>query len=222
MTAPTVTPVRTIRARAKRCGYHLTVLGDTAELFDEWVHVERERVPSYSRSLQGCADWLAEQLKALGHRPGPARKLSPPPWRHRLDQYTAHLDAAQASPETIATRVGHLASFAHRHPDGPMTVTHDHLAAWVGGRTRKPRSACSIRALMRAFFGWLTLHHHRVDNPAAHLPPIRLPRSRPRPCPDAGGTGRLRPGDGPPYPAGNPRDGGDGSTSRRGVAAPNQ
>ncbi|WP_205634942.1 tyrosine-type recombinase/integrase [Mycolicibacterium elephantis] len=94
------------------------------------------------------------------------------------------LDAAQQSSETIRTRVGHLVTFAHHHPDGPMTVTHDQLAAWVGDRTRKPRTAYSIRASMRSFFKFLAADGHRADDPAATLPPIRLPRSRPRPAPD--------------------------------------
>lgn len=175
-----MTAVRTIRDRAHRCGYRLVICDGTAEVFSGYEAV----LPSWSGQLDSCGDWLADQLKELGRKPGPARAEVPEPWRCWLDRYTAELDAAQASPETIATRVGHIVTFARHHPDGPLTITHDQLAAWVGDRGRKPRTAYSIRASMRSFFGFLARHRHRPDDPAATLPPIRLPRSRPRPASD--------------------------------------
>lgn len=74
-TNPGTTQIGAIRDRARLCGYALTVVGDTAELFDVWLHVEPERVPSYSGSLQGCADWLDRCLKQLGERPEPSQSV---------------------------------------------------------------------------------------------------------------------------------------------------
>lgn len=177
-----MTAIRTIRDRAARCGYRLVVVESTAELFTTAEPV----IPSWSGPVEACGVWLAGQLKALGRRPGPQPTPPPPSWGPWIDRYRQHLDAAQASPDTIATRVGHVVAFARQHPaSDPLTVGHDQLVAWVGDRTRKPRSAYSIRASLRGFFRWLALHGHRPDDPAAALPPIRLPRSRPRPCPDA-------------------------------------
>ncbi|SHT46275.1 Uncharacterised protein [Mycobacteroides abscessus subsp. abscessus] len=49
---------RGLASLAERAGFDLRVYRDTAELFTAWVPV----VPSYSGSVAGCWDWLADRL----------------------------------------------------------------------------------------------------------------------------------------------------------------
>lgn len=170
--------VRTNRARAKRLGLKVVQRGDVLQ-----VRAADSGLLLVSGSADTIAAWLAE--RAVHRPPGPAPAEPPPAWRPWLDLFVAEQNAAHRSPNSIRTRLQHLIAFADAHPgETPLTVTREQLREWVGDRTRKPRTAHSIRSTMRVFFGMMYELEHRRDNPAGKLPSISLPRSLPRPCPD--------------------------------------
>ncbi|CCK64830.1 tyrosine-type recombinase/integrase [Mycobacterium canetti] len=170
--------VRTNRARAKRLGLRVAQRGTILEVWADGADS-----PLVAGSVEAISAWLSE--RAVHRPPGLAPAEAPPAWRPWLDLFVAEQNAAHRSPNSIRTRLQHLIAFAYAHPDEtPLTITRDQLREWVGDRTRKPRTAHSIRSTMRVFFGILYDLDHRRDNPARTLPPISLPRSLPRPCPD--------------------------------------
>ncbi|WP_190242394.1 MULTISPECIES: tyrosine-type recombinase/integrase [Rhodococcus] len=118
-------------------------------------------------------------------RPGPAPDPIPPHWARWIEVFVAEQRAAQRSGESVRTRIHHLRKFAGEHPRvSPLEVTRDHLIAYMAGQDWTPHTAHSVRSTFRVFFRTLRDLEHRSDDPARTLPQVRLPRSRPRPCPD--------------------------------------
>lgn len=102
-----------------------------------------------------------------------------------MELFASEQRAAKRSPNTIATRVGHLRAFALAHPrSDPLTVTRDTLVGYLGNNDWTPRTTHSVRSSLRVFFRLLCDLEHRRDDPARTLPPVKLPRALPRPCPD--------------------------------------
>lgn len=90
------------------------------------------------------------------------------------------------SPATIRTRREWLNVIAAQAGDrAPATITTNDLLQIMGARdTATPATLHGIRDAARSFTHWAQLAGIRVDDPGGLLPPVRLPRRRPRPCPD--------------------------------------
>lgn len=117
--------------------------------------------------------------------PGPAPTALPARWVRWVELFASEQHAAKRSTGTIATRVGHLRAFALAHPrSSPLTVTRDQLVHYLGNNDWTPRTTHSVRSTLRVFFRLLYELEHRRDDPARTLPPVKLPRALPRPCPD--------------------------------------
>lgn len=108
--------------------------------------------------------------------------------------------AAHRPHTTIKLRGYQLRRFARGHADRqPWRLTLADLADWLGGHDWSAETRRSYRASLRTFYGWAELAGHVERSPAALLPAIRPPRSRPRPAPEealrqalAAGTDRER------------------------------
>lgn len=182
MTAPEIDvkhKIRTVRARAKRLGFRLVVRGESMSVWD------KEQVVRLG-DIDTVGVWIADQVIPHYRAPGPQPEAPPASWAPWLDLFVDELTAARRSPDTIAKRTEHLVTFARAHPrTSPLSASRDQLIAWLGTPHWQPRTAHGVRSSLRVFFRFMHEREHRRDNPAATLPTISLPRSLPRPCPDA-------------------------------------
>lgn len=104
-------------------------------------------------------------------------------WGGDMARWLDHLRAGKASPGTIKLREYQLRRFASAHPSlGPLDVTLEHLAAWVGNADWSPSTVRSMRSALRSFFGWMQLTDRRADDPTRHLPRVRVTPGKPRPA----------------------------------------
>jgi integrase len=88
-------------------------------------------------------------------------------------------------PRTVEQRrfqLGHLAEANLRR--SPWSVRPDDLLAWLDAQDWQPETRKSYRAALRSFYGWAHGAGHVRRNPAADLPPVRVPRGEPRPVPE--------------------------------------
>lgn len=93
--------------------------------------------------------------------------------------------AAHRPHSTIKLRGYQLRRVATEHPGrGPWDLQLDDLATWLGAHDWKAETRRSYRASLRTFYAWAVLAGHLQHSPAALLPAIRPPRSRPRPAPE--------------------------------------
>lgn len=100
---------------------------------------------------------------------------------HLIDAYRVRLTAAAKSPQTVSLRCWQLRRLAEHHT--LSTTTTAQLAAYLAGQPWSPATLYSVRATLRDFYRWA--HHSRLvrTDPAAALPPIKVPRREPRPAP---------------------------------------
>jgi site-specific recombinase XerD len=165
------------RKNAQRLGLTFAQRGDEYALYDGDQAV-------FCGDLTAVEEWL---LPRVTHKPpGPAAAAAPNAWAPCLELFTDELQAARQRPQTVRLRKAQLVTFARRHPGSdPLTVTRDDLARYIGTRSWSPHTAHSVRAAFRVFFGFLHDHGHRDDDPSHKLPAVKVPRSKPRPCPDS-------------------------------------
>lgn len=92
---------------------------------------------------------------------------------------------AGATPETtIALRVYYVLRLVN---DTGMEVPDlgvDDLAHWLGSHGWSPNTRKSARSALRCLYGWLLVTGKLRTSPAHLLPPVRVPRGRPRPTPE--------------------------------------
>jgi len=96
-------------------------------------------------------------------------------------RFTDYLRSSATSPATIRLRVHYLERLAGVAP--LSTITAAQLADWFAGHDWAPETKKSARAAFVAFYRWCRLAGVRDDDPAALLPPVRVPRALPRPAP---------------------------------------
>ncbi|CQD21572.1 phage integrase [Mycolicibacterium conceptionense] len=169
--------LRNLRAQARRRGWRVV---KTGELVDIWG--SDEVIPVISGGLPFVADWLAARMER--QQSGPASLAAPEQWRPLLDCYRDELKAAHRTPQTIATRLSHVTTFARWVNVAPADVTRTHLIEYIGRPDRAATTAHGIRASLRDFYAFAIARDACPCDPASDLPAIRQARSRPRPCPD--------------------------------------
>jgi site-specific recombinase XerD len=104
-----------------------------------------------------------------------------------LIAWTNWMRAADLSPQTVELRlwqIRHVAVKMARSGTALMSADLEHLVTFLASEPWKPNTRRAYRASLRAFFAWLQLAGQRVDNPAALLPPVKVPRAVPRPAPE--------------------------------------
>ncbi|MDE9365485.1 tyrosine-type recombinase/integrase [Luteipulveratus sp. YIM 133132] len=97
--------------------------------------------------------------------------------------WVTFLLAGGAPATTVQLRRYYVGRLSDAHPD-LLAVTVDDLAAWLGSQTWAPNTMKSARSALRSFYGWARATGRREDSPAELLPPVRVPRARPRPTPE--------------------------------------
>lgn len=107
-------------------------------------------------------------------------------WKTAIAGWERASRARGHSPATIRTRREWLNVIANEAGDrAPATITTNDLLQIMGARNiATPATLHGIRDAARSFTQWTQLAGIRIDDPGGLLPPVRLPRRRPRPCPD--------------------------------------
>lgn len=106
-------------------------------------------------------------------------------WAEAISAWDTWLRSAGKSSETRYTRSYHLRRLAHDHPDvHPWKITEDHLVDWMGAHKWKPETRRSYRSSLRVFFRWAQARGHITVDPAHLIEAVKVPRAKPRPCPN--------------------------------------
>lgn len=106
------------------------------------------------------------------------------PWAMALEGWVAALRAGNAAESTIVLYRNRVQNVAFKHPD-PWSITTRELEAFSGDQTRAPATRKTYRSALGSFYSWAVRHEITDDNPAARLPPVKMPKGRPRPISDA-------------------------------------
>lgn len=104
---------------------------------------------------------------------------------HDIDAYRVRLQAAAKSPQTVYLRTWQLRRLAEALPGSLRSATTADLARYLTGHGWSPATIYSVRATMRDFYRWMVTSRRIRRNPAADLPPVRVPRREPRPAPES-------------------------------------
>jgi integrase/recombinase XerC len=92
---------------------------------------------------------------------------------------------ASATPQTtIALRVYYLLRLLDDSSTGLLDLGVDDLARWLGSHAWSPNTRKSARSALRCFYGWALVTGRLRTSPAHLLPPVRIPRGRPKPTPE--------------------------------------
>lgn len=92
--------------------------------------------------------------------------------------------ATGVSAGTLELRLYHLGRAAAGLGGNPWQVTLDELTAWLGGQGWGPNTRRTYRSSLRAFYAWAMATGRTRVSPAHQLPPVRVPRAKPRPAPE--------------------------------------
>lgn len=101
-----------------------------------------------------------------------------------LEGWAAWMRTAGRPRTTIGLRTYHVTRAARELPVPLIDATDGDLVAWLGGQDWAPATRRSYRASLVQFYRWVVASGFRMDNPAALLPSVSVPRGRPRPAPD--------------------------------------
>lgn len=104
-------------------------------------------------------------------------------WDTELHHFDAFLAASGRSPGTRKLRLHYLERLARDTTD-PYTTTMDQLVAFMSNPDWSPETRKSARAALRTFYGWAVTSGRMTMNPAARLPPVRVPPGVPKPTPE--------------------------------------
>lgn len=105
---------------------------------------------------------------------------------HLLTVWRTWQQAQGLSRRTITERVAVVERMARAVQVAPELVDHGQVTEWLAGHDRwTPSTRATYHASLRAWFRWLVLHGHRVDNPMDLLAKPRRPRGVPHPVSDA-------------------------------------
>lgn len=105
-------------------------------------------------------------------------------WADALAAWEVYLRAGGAPETTIGQRTYHLRRVAREVDAAPASLTFETLAAWLAAHDWSPNTRRSYRASLRAFYGWALATGRTTTSPAHLLPPVRIPRGKPRPTPE--------------------------------------
>lgn len=101
-----------------------------------------------------------------------------------IQAWTTWMLAAGRPPTTIGLRTYHVRRVMNEIGTSPWDLTTEELVEYLASKTWSPETRRSYRASLRGFYSWAQATGRRVDNPAALIPPIKLPRGLPRPAPE--------------------------------------
>lgn len=118
-------------------------------------------------------------------KPGPApRQPAPAPWVDLARQWCAWRQAAGTAPGTVRLHGYYLGRLAEQAPD-VLGLGIDDLTQWIAAHRWSPATRKTARSALRSFYHWAVLTGRLSSSPADLLPPVRLPRSIPKPAPES-------------------------------------
>jgi integrase/recombinase XerC len=104
-------------------------------------------------------------------------------WNAALALYATAQRAAGRAPGTIRLHRHYLTTLAEQHRR-PWTLTTEQLVAFLAVEAWAPETRKSARAAVCGFYRWGHGSGYVDDDPAAHLPAVRVPPGMPRPAPE--------------------------------------
>lgn len=113
-----------------------------------------------------------------------------PTWSRLIAEWATWLAASHAPSTTISTRTEHVAWLATwAKGRGPWHLTLEQLVEFMGSREWAQSTRRGVRASIQRFYAWGLATGRATSNPAAALPSIPLPHTKPRrPAPDTAVT----------------------------------
>lgn len=105
-------------------------------------------------------------------------------WQRAIEAWTAHLAASAFPATTINLRVYQLTRASREIRLALDKVSTDDLTAWLASHDWAPNTRRSYRTTLRSFFRWAVASGRVTESPAELLPPVRVPRGKPRPAPE--------------------------------------
>lgn len=105
----------------------------------------------------------------------------PAAWEPIWGPYRERLQAAGASESTIRQRAGQLWQLARAHPD-PRALTEQDLLRWLARPHRSAEWRRAYTSMLRKCLASAVAAGVLERDPAAALPPVRVPRRRPTPA----------------------------------------
>lgn len=107
-------------------------------------------------------------------------------WETYLNRWDDYLVSAAAPQATRDQRRYHLERFIREiGVASPAEVTFDLLVQWFAGQKNwKPNTKRAYRGSLRAFYSWALAAGVVTTSVAHQLPPVKVPRAKPRPTPD--------------------------------------
>lgn len=105
-------------------------------------------------------------------------------WGPLLIAWEKYLRASGVPETTIGQRTYHVGRLARELGKTPDKITLQHLVDWLAEHDWKPNTRRSYRGSLRAFYAWAIHMGHVKASPAHLLPPVKVPRGRPKPTPE--------------------------------------
>lgn len=101
-----------------------------------------------------------------------------------LAAHLCYLRSANAAPRSQVDRVKTVRQCLRQLDADPLTVTTEQLTEWLANGDWAKWTRHTYRNHVRGFFNWLHEFGHRIDDPAARLPPARAGQGVPKPVTD--------------------------------------
>jgi hypothetical protein len=105
-------------------------------------------------------------------------------WYPEIRDWVAYMQATGMPKTTVTLRRQHLQHVARNIDCNPYTLTFNRLVEWLSTREWAPNTRRSYRTSLRAFYTWAMATGRTRNSPAHLLPPVRVPRPKPRPTPE--------------------------------------
>ena len=169
----------------------------TAPQLTAWLDAQNWSTPTRRKvlgSLRGFYTWgMVEGLcrrsplagvATVPPRPsGPQLLPVPPAWAEPVEAWTTWQRASNCTTGTLRVRRFWLRQLAETYAD-PWAVTPADLALFMSRDDWAPETKRGARTALRLFYSWAVRAGRITASPAADLPPVRIPRSVPRPASD--------------------------------------
>jgi integrase len=124
------------------------------------------------------------------------RTSSTDAWITAIEDWTTWLQAAGAPTSTLRLRRHQIRNLAERHlQTSPWRLGADELTRYMGRPRWAAETRRSVRAALRSFYGWAQATGRVRHDPAAGLPPVKVPVPVPRPADHATFAAALAAGD---------------------------
>jgi integrase len=102
-----------------------------------------------------------------------------------VSAWETYLRATGAPETTVRLRTYHLRRLAADVTDPPHRLGFEALARWLAAHDWSPNTRRAYRSSLRSFYTWARTTGRVQKSPAHLLPPVAVPRGRPRPAPEA-------------------------------------